>query len=56
MDHALAFALTREHIRDLVRAADNSRAAADLPDRHRHRTPRRRPPWWRWATVRAAGA
>lgn len=50
-------AVVREHVRDLLRAADASRVAACLPDEKGHRTPRRRPAWWlriatRTATVR----
>jgi hypothetical protein len=52
----LTVTVARELVRDRVHAADLSRAASDLPARDRHRTPRRRVGWWRWATVRAAGA
>jgi hypothetical protein len=50
----LTVSIARELVRDRLHDADVSRAAADLPDRHRHRTPRRRRPWWRIATVRTA--
>jgi hypothetical protein len=42
-----------ELVADRLRAADVARRAADLPSRRRHKTPRRRPPWWRWTTVPA---
>jgi hypothetical protein len=55
--HSLTAAVAHEHVNDLLRAADASRAAACLPDEKGHRTPRRRPAWWlrvatRTATVR----
>jgi hypothetical protein len=51
---ALTAAVAREHINDLPRAADHFRAAAQLPARNPHRTPRRRPTWWQRATARSA--
>jgi hypothetical protein len=42
-----------ELVADRLRSADVARRAADLPSRRRHKTPRRRPPWWRWTTVPA---
>jgi hypothetical protein len=52
----LTVTVARELVQDRLRDADLSRAASDLPPRDRHRTPRRRVAWSRWATVRAAGA
>ena len=45
-------AVAREHVNDLLREATLSRAAAQLPGRNPHRTPRRRPPWWVRVTAR----
>lgn len=47
-------AVAREHVNDLLRAAAGSRAAACLPDRKPHRTPRFRPAWWRGIMTRPA--
>lgn len=52
--HTLTAAVAREHVNDLLRAADASRVAAHLPERNRHRTPRRRPAWWLRITTRSA--
>lgn len=46
-------AVAREHVNDLLRAADAYRVAAYLPDGKRHRTPRRRPAWWLRITTRS---
>lgn len=54
MNSFLTVTLARELVRDRTHEADLSRAAADLPDRRRHRTPRRRNPWWRYVTARPA--
>ena len=43
---SLTAAVAREHVNDLLRAADQSRASAHLPADNPHRTPRRRPTWW----------
>lgn len=43
---SLTAAAAREHINDLLRAADQSRVSAQLPTRNRHRTPRLRLAWW----------
>ena len=51
---SLTAAAAREHVNDLLRAADASGVAAHLPDRDRHRTPRRRPAWWLRITTRSA--
>jgi hypothetical protein len=51
---SLTAAFAREHINDLLRAADQSRATALLPAHNPHRTPRRRPAWWQRITVRSA--
>jgi hypothetical protein len=56
---SLTAAAAHEQVHDLLRAAASSRTAACLPDRKRHRTPRRRPAWWvriatRTATTRTA--
>jgi hypothetical protein len=48
----LTGALANAHVEDLLRDASRSRAAALLPGRTRHRTPRRRPAWWLRGTVR----
>ena len=53
MTTLLTAPLAREHITDLLRTADTSRAASVLPDRTHHRTPRRRAAWWRRSTVPA---
>jgi hypothetical protein len=42
----LSAAAAREHRSDLHREAARSRMIADLPDRDRHTTPRRRTAWW----------
>ena len=47
-------AAAREHVNDLLREATASRAAAELPRRDRHRTPRRRALWWDRVTARSA--
>lgn len=52
--HSLTAAVAREHVDDLLRAADASRVAAYLRDRNPHRTPRRRPAWWLRITTRSA--
>jgi hypothetical protein len=39
-------AAAAEHRSDLLRAAARSRMIADLPDRHRHQTPRHHASWW----------
>jgi hypothetical protein len=52
--HTLTAAVAREHVNDLLHAADVSRLAADLPSRERHWTPRRRPTWWLRITARSA--
>lgn len=51
---SLTAAVAREHVNDLLRAADQSRAAAHLPADNPHRTPRRRPTWWQRTTARSA--
>ena len=48
----LTGAVAREHVNDLLREATTSRSAAQLPARHPHRTPRRRPLWWVHVTAR----
>jgi hypothetical protein len=48
----LTGAVAREHVNDLLREATLSRAAAQLPGRNPHRTPRRRPLWWVRVTAR----
>jgi hypothetical protein len=54
-NHILTAAVAREHVNDLIRAADAHRLAADLPDRTgHHTTPRRRPAWWLRVTTRTA--
>ena len=50
---SLTGAIAREHVTDLLRDATASRAAAQLPNAHPHRTPRRRPLWWVRVTARA---
>ena len=50
---SLTAAVAREHINDLLRAADRSRATALLPAHNPHRTPRRHRTWWQWTTVRS---
>jgi hypothetical protein len=42
----LSAAVANEHRNDLLRDAARSRMIADLPDRDRHTTPRRRTAWW----------
>ena len=49
---SLTGAVAREHVNDLLREATSSRAAAELPRRNPHRTPRRRPMWWVRVTAR----
>jgi hypothetical protein len=49
---SLTGAVAREHVNDLLREATVSRAAAQLPRRNPHRTPRRRPLWWLRVTAR----
>jgi hypothetical protein len=56
MDSFQTAILARELIRDRLREADVSRAAAGLPDRDRHRTPRQRVAWWRRLTATVPGA
>jgi hypothetical protein len=51
--HTLTAAVAREHVNDLLRAADASRVAAYLPDGKRHQTPHRRPAWWLRITTRS---
>lgn len=51
---SLTGAIAREHINDLLRDAASSRAAAQLPARNTHRTPRRRPLWWVQVIARRA--
>jgi hypothetical protein len=51
---SLTAAVAREHVHDLLRAADQSRATALLRAHNPHRTPRRRRMWWQWTTVRSA--
>jgi hypothetical protein len=51
---SLTAAVAREHVNDLLRAAEQSRTAAQLPAHNPHRTPRRRPTWWQRATARSA--
>ena len=46
--------VAREHVNDLLRAADAARIAACLPDRSGHRIPRRRPAWWLRIATRSA--
>jgi hypothetical protein len=36
--------VAKEHLNDLLRAANVARAVALIPDRHH--TPRQRPAWW----------
>ena len=50
----LTGAVAREHVNDLLREATASRAAAELPGRDPHRTPRRRALWWIRLTTRSA--
>ena len=50
---SLTAAAAREHINDLLRAADQSRDSAQLPARNPHPTPRRRLTWW-WRLQRPA--
>lgn len=52
----LTGALAREHVSDLLRAAEAARRTTDLPRSSRHRTPRRRPVWWLGVTARTAGS
>jgi hypothetical protein len=62
MHSVLTAYVAGELVSERLRVADVARRAAelpdgrttDLPDRRRHRTARRRPPWWRWATARVA--
>jgi len=48
---SLTVAVAREHVNDLLSAAEQSRTAAQLPAHNPHRTPRRRPTWWQRATA-----
>ena len=50
----LTAAVARERVNDLLRDAARSRAAAELSNGTRHRTPRRRPLWWVQVTARPA--
>lgn len=50
----LSAALAHEHITELLLQAATSRAAAQVPDRHSHRIPRRRPLWWVHVIARRA--
>jgi hypothetical protein len=51
---SLTAAAAREHINDLLRAAAQSRDAAQLQVHNPHRTPRRRPTWWKRTTARSS--
>ena len=51
---SLSAAVAREHVNDLLRAANRSRVTALPPAHNPHRTPRRRPAWWQRITVRSA--
>ncbi len=42
----LTVGYAHEHVAELLRAAQTSGVAAQLPERIRHRTTRRRPTWW----------
>ena len=44
-------AAANEHRNDLLRQAARARMIADLPDRHRHQTPRHRTSWWTQVTA-----
>ena len=46
--------LAHEHINDLLRAAADSRTAAQARSRNPHRTPRRLSLWWVRVTARDA--
>ena len=50
--HSLTAAVAREHVNDLMRAAEASRMAAQLSDTTKRWTPRRRPAWWLRITTR----
>lgn len=51
---SLTAAVAREDVNDLLRDGALSRAAARLPARNTHQTPRRRPLWWVQVIARRA--